>query len=105
MSFFQYSKQQDDELRLLLQIEPLATKSVFLGDLSFFCTENDIRTVFSTFGMITNLEIKRGRHGDSLMHGFVEFDREVSAYKAIRTMHGKKFKGRKMRYFTIKINR
>jgi RNA recognition motif-containing protein len=103
MAYFQSTKQQEDELRFLLQFEPRATKSLFLGDLSFFCTEMDIRELFAQYGIIMNLEIKRGRHGDSLMHGFLEYDREVSAYKAIKAMNGKKFKGRKMRYGVEKL--
>jgi len=52
---------------------------------------------FNQFGEIAALEIKRGRYGDSLMHGFVEYTTEASAINAIMEMNGKKFMGRKMR--------
>lgn len=81
--------------------EPAVTRSVFVGDLSFFCTEIDLATIFSPFGRIDCVEIKRGRYGDSLMHGFVEYESEISAQIAIQEMHGKKFMGRTMRYFLM----
>lgn len=73
------------------------TKSVFVGDLSFFCTEIELAMAFSPFGEISALEIKRGRYGDSLMHGFVEYTTDIAAQNAIMEMNGKKFMGRKMR--------
>jgi RNA recognition motif-containing protein len=72
-------------------------RSIFVGDLSFFCTEIELASAFEKFGTIVSLEIKRGRFGDSLMHGFVEYDNEASATTAIQEMNGKKFMGRKMR--------
>lgn len=74
-----------------------SAKSLFVGDLSFFCTELELAAAFSPFGPIASLEIKRGRHGDSLMHGFVEFVSDADAVSAIQEMNGKKFMGRKLR--------
>lgn len=73
---------------------PSSTKSLFVGDLSFFCTELELVNIFSRFGPIETLEIKRGRHGDSLMHGFLEFVNEADAYRAIQEVNGRKFMGR-----------
>lgn len=78
--------------------EQRARKTVFVGDLSFFCTEIDIGPVFAKIGNIVSLEVKRGRHGDSLMHGFVEYDIETSAQNAIVQLNGHKLMGRCMRY-------
>lgn len=86
-----------DQSARISAVDPHATKGLFVGDLSSFCTEKDLHYLFSEFGNITNVEIKRGRHGDSLLHGFVEFDSETSAHLAIQGLHGRKFKGRKMR--------
>lgn len=72
-------------------------RSVFVGDLSFFCTEIDLAAAFSPFGRVLSVEIKRGRFGDSLMHGFVEFESEACTHTVIHHMHGKKFMGRTMR--------
>ena len=78
--------------------DPHATKGLFVGDLSFFCTERDLHSVFCEFGNITCVEIKRGRHGDSLLHGFVEYDSEMAAYAALQAMQGRKLKGRRLRF-------
>lgn len=85
-----------DELRVL-SVEPSATKGLFVGDLSSFCTEKDLYAMYSPFGPIIAIEIKRGRHGDSLLHGFVEYDSVVSSYRAMEALHGRKIMGRRMR--------
>lgn len=74
------------------------TKGLFVGDLASNTSERDLQILFGVFGTVSAVEVKRGRHGDSLLHGFVEFDSESSAFAAIQTLHGLKFKGRKMRY-------
>ncbi len=90
-----FSRPSDDTA--VLAIDPNATKGLFVGDLSSFTTEKDLHQLFGTFGPILSVEIKRGRHGDSLLHGFVEFASEASSYSAIQALHNRKFKGRKMR--------
>jgi hypothetical protein len=77
--------------------DPRLRRSVFVGDLSFFCTEIDLANVFSRFGHVVTVEIKRGRHGDSLLHGFVEFDSDASAELAIQYINGRKWMGRTLR--------
>lgn len=73
------------------------TKGLFVGDLSSSTTERDLQILFGAIGKVIAVEVKRGRHGDSLLHGFVEFDSEECAFSAIQTLNGLKFKGRKMR--------
>jgi RNA recognition motif-containing protein len=73
------------------------TKGLFVGDLSSSTTERDLQALFGRFGQVVAVEVKRGRHGDSLLHGFVEFDSASSAFTAIQALNGIKFKSRKMR--------
>lgn len=75
-----------------------STKELFVGDLSSFCTENDLRNIFSDYGEVIFVEIKRGRHKESLLHGFVEMSNCSEATKALEAVNGMRFKGRKMRY-------
>ncbi len=77
--------------------QPTGNNSVFVGDLSYFCTEIELASLFSPFGGIISVEIKRGRHGDSLMHGFLEFVNNDEAHRAIQEINGIKFMGRKIR--------
>jgi RNA recognition motif-containing protein len=84
-------KQQQNYLN-----NPLA---LFVGDLSFFCIEENLYDLFSGCGRVVNVEIKRGKAtGDSLMHGFVEMDSDQALDSAINTLNGQKFMGRKIRY-------
>jgi RNA recognition motif-containing protein len=73
------------------------SSSIFIGDLSFFCTEIELALAFESFGNVVGLHIKRGRMGDSLLHGFVEYDNESSARLAMQRMNGQKLMGRKIR--------
>jgi RNA recognition motif-containing protein len=77
--------------------EKVAVKSLFVGDLSFFCSEDDLLQLFRRFGNVKAVEIKRGKFGDSLMHGFVEMESNEAAELAIATLNDFKFMGRRMR--------
>lgn len=74
-----------------------ADRCVFVGDLSFFCTELDLSEAFQHCGAISRLEVKRGRHGDSLLYAFVEFYESSCAQLAIHKMNGFKLLGRRMK--------
>lgn len=74
-----------------------ADRCVFVGDLSFFCTELDLSEAFKHCGAISRLEVKRGRHGDSLLYAFVEFYESSCAQLAIHKMNGFKLLGRRMK--------
>lgn len=74
-----------------------SNRSLFIGDLSYFCTEADVADVFGNFGRVTNVEIKRGKFGDSLMHGFVELDTIDAAQRALTALNDAKFMGRRLR--------
>lgn len=75
----------------------LAKGALFVGDLSFFTSEADLRRLFAPFGKLKRAEVKRGRFGDSLMHGFVELDVLAGAQRAMQELDGIKFMGRRIR--------
>ena len=62
---------------------PEACRSLFLGDLSCFCQEVDIFRVFSQFGGIDEIRIKRNNEGNGLGYGFVTFLEMKSAENAL----------------------
>lgn len=84
--------------KMMMRPTQQTTRSLFVGDLSFFCTEIELAGAFSRFGEVLNTEVKRSRGGDSLMHGFVDFAHESNALLAIQHMNGQKFMGRKLKY-------
>lgn len=75
------------------------SKKLYVGNLSFNSTEDDIRTKFATFGEVISVSLITDRETGRLRgFGFVEMDDE-GAKAAIEGMDGKDFGGR-----TLKVN-
>jgi RNA recognition motif-containing protein len=71
---------------------------LFLGDLSMFCTEEDLRQAFIGFGELADVRIKRNKTTKkNLSYGFVEYVQPTCAVKAMNEMNGKIFCGRALR--------
>lgn len=73
---------------------PEACRSLFLGDLSCFCQENEIYDIFSQFGPIDEIRIKRNEEGLGLGYGFVTFLEMKSAEAALLGADGMVILGR-----------
>lgn len=69
---------------------------LFVGNLSFFCTEKDLEYLFTPFGPVSNIRIKRNEKNGrrSLMYGFVCMETLEAAKKASEQLHQKLFMGR-----------
>ncbi len=75
------------------------SKKLYVGNLSFSSTEDDIRNKFATFGEVISVSLITDRETGRLRgFGFVEMDDE-GAMAAIQGMDGKDFGGR-----TLKVN-
>lgn len=81
----------------------MESHGVFVGDLSYFATEQDLIQLFSPYGPIDSVMIRRGKSGDTLHYGFVKMN-EVCAQTAINSLQGFKFMGRKLRYVEVFID-
>jgi RNA recognition motif-containing protein len=73
------------------------SRTLFLGDLSFFCTEEDLCTLFQPYGPIAAVRVRRGVTGESLLHGFIAFHTPEATVHAVQDLDGKEFMGRNMR--------
>lgn len=74
------------------------TFGLFLGDLSLFCTEDDLRVAFQPFGNLVEVRIKRSKENKkNLSYGFVEYSSPVEAIRAMQVMDGKIFCGRALK--------
>ena len=72
------------------------SKKVFVGNLSFQTTEDEMRTAFERFGAVESVRIITDRDsGRSKGFGFVQMGDE-SAEKAISEMSGASFGGRSL---------
>ena len=68
---------------------------LFVGNLSFDVTENDLQDLFAQAGSVNSVNIMQDRAtGRSRGFGFVEMATEEDTSKAISMFSGKDFKGR-----------
>lgn len=73
-------------------------KKIYIGNLSFSTTEEMLSEEFSKFGQVDSVRIIMDRQtGASKGFGFVEMFQEEDAAKAITSLNGKNFDGRKLR--------
>jgi len=70
-------------------------KNLFVGNLPFTATEDELRGLFSAFGEVQQVRIMTDRDtGRSRGFAFVEMPDDEAAAKAINDLNGKDFNGR-----------
>jgi RNA recognition motif-containing protein len=73
-------------------------KSIYVGNLSYQVTSEDLRTVFSEYGKVIRVKLPTDRiTGRPRGFAFVEMATEVDANVAIQTLNGAEWMGRLMR--------
>ncbi len=71
-------------------------KKIYVGQISFQCTEKDLETLFEQFGSISDIKIISDREtGRSRGFAFIEFDDTQSAEDSLK-LHDSQFQGRKI---------
>jgi len=72
-------------------------KKLYIGNLAYEVTEDDIRDLFADFGDVVSVSIITDRYsGKSKGFGFVEFKTAEAAKEAISKMNETEVKGRKI---------
>lgn len=72
--------------------------NIYVGNLSYQSTEDDLTELFSKFGAVSRANIIKDRDsGRSKGFGFVEMDDGEAAKKAIEALNDQEVKGRKLR--------
>lgn len=67
-------------------------KKIYVGNIAFTATEDDIKGVFSKFGTVESVNIITDAHtGRSKGFGFVEMASTEDAKKAIESLNGSSF--------------
>jgi len=75
-------------------------KNIFVGNLSFNTSEDELRQIFETYGQVERVSILTDREtGRSRGFGFVEMTNPEEGDKAITGLNGSQFGGR-----TINVN-
>ncbi len=69
--------------------------NIYVGNLSFEVTDEDLQQAFSAFGQITTVSVVKDKFtGQSRGFGFVEMPNSAEAQAAIAGLNGKEIKGR-----------
>lgn len=71
--------------------------NVFVGNLSFFCTTEDLIELFQAHVPIKSAAIVKTKSGLPSYYGFVYLENDDDASKVVEIFNGKKFMGRKMK--------
>lgn len=73
-------------------------KSIYVGNLPFTASEEDVRSLFEPFGAVSSVKLVSDRDtGRPRGFGFVEMDDDGDAETAIRELNGKDMGGRTLR--------
>ena len=71
--------------------------NIYVGNLLFDVTENDLKELFSPFGQVTEVRLIMDKFsGKTKGFGFIEMPTKEEAEKAIAELNGKDLKGRAM---------
>ena len=72
--------------------------NIYVGNLPYSVTDDDLRASFAAFGEVTSAKIVMDRYsGRSKGFGFVEMDNDADAEKAIESLDNSDLQGRKLR--------
>lgn len=72
--------------------------SVYIGNLSYDVTEDDLREVFTEYGTVKKITIPKDREtGRVRGFGFVEMETEAEESTAIETLNGAEWMGRDLK--------
>lgn len=73
-------------------------KKLYVGNLDYTVTEQDLETLFSEHGELLSTTVVKDRYsGRSKGFGFVEFANNEDAQKAKQALNGQELKGRALR--------
>jgi RNA recognition motif-containing protein len=71
--------------------------NIYVGNLSFDVTEDDVKEAFASFGQVESVKLIKDKYsGASRGFGFVEMPSQDEAKAAIAGLNGKEIKGRAM---------
>ena len=72
--------------------------SIYIGNLDYEISQQDLNEVFSEYGTVKRVYIPRDREtGNVRGFGFVELEQDVNEQKAIQTLDGAEWMGRELR--------
>ena len=71
--------------------------NIYVGNISFDASEDEVRALFSAYGEVTNVNLLKDKFtGQPRGFGFVEMSVDGEAQTAIRELNGRELRGRKL---------
>jgi len=71
--------------------------NIYVGNLSYDVSEENLRQAFESFGQVTSARIIKDKYnGQSRGFGFVEMLKQAEAQAAIKSLNGKELLGKQM---------
>lgn len=71
--------------------------NLYVGNLSWNMTEDDLRTLFEQYGTVSSIKIVKDREtGRSKGFGFVEMENDTEAQNALSSLYDQEIQGRKI---------
>ncbi|KAE8351413.1 hypothetical protein BDV28DRAFT_137164 [Aspergillus coremiiformis] len=86
---------RQERLRLLNK-EPEPKETIYIGNLFYDVTAEDLRYQMEKYGVVENVSITYDNRGMSKGFGYVQFDSINSARRAIDAMHMRLYEGRRV---------
>jgi RNA recognition motif-containing protein len=77
--------------------EENSKKTLYIGNLKFESNEDTLKEVFGKYGRIVEARVPRNERGRSKGFGFVQFETEEEAQKAVEGMDNQELDGRTLR--------
>lgn len=79
----------------IVRFREFPVKNIYVGNLSFDATEDDVRDAFGSYGEVSSVSVVRDREtGRSRGFGFVEMPNDEEAQKAIEGLNQQDIAGR-----------
>lgn len=79
------------------EVGVLVATKLYVGNLSYDVTEDQLKELFSTAGVVVSVSLITDRHtGRSKGFGFVEMGSDEAGKAAIEKLNGSEFEGRKL---------
>src|SRR5271154_1678312 len=72
-------------------------KKLYVGNLSYDCTQEDLEGLFAQFGKVEEVHLARDKaSGRARGFGFITMEKDEDAQKAMQDLHDTEFLGRKL---------
>ena len=96
MELVEYPAEMSARLAAGKPAEPVARFRVFVGNLPFAATEEELREMFERFGTVVSVTVMTDETGRPKGFGFVNMESAIAGAKAVEAINGSELHGREL---------